>query len=196
MMLQQPTTPEQVLEEITAIYEGRATGRYGLTSLNQLAHAVQSGHQARIQDFKSSLIVAALLHDMGHMVHRLGEHPAASGIDDCHEKIGADWLARYFGPEVTEPIRLHVAAKRYLCTVDPSYVSKLSQDSIESLALQGGSMSEDELTMFTKEEFWEDAVALRRIDDMAKDPNGHIPSFAEFNWYILQLTKIKKVLAV
>lgn len=177
---------QQVFNELTAIYDGRAMGQYGLSGVNQLAHAVQSGHHAREQGLKKSVVVAALLHDIGHMVHALGEHPAAIGIDDCHEKIGADWLTHFFGPEVTEPIRLHVAAKRYLCTVESDYFDKLSRDSVESLLLQGGRMTEEEVTMFKQQIYWKDAVALRRIDELAKDPLGPMPEFREFSPEILK----------
>jgi predicted HD phosphohydrolase len=177
---------QTALDCLTAIYDGRATGQYGLTLINQRAHAVQSGYHARAQGLPAAIVVAALLHDIGHMVHDLGEHPAALGIDDQHETIGANWLQRYFGPDVTEPIRLHVAAKRYLCTVEPGYFDKLSDDSIESLAIQGGKMSEDEVAAFTQEPHWEGTVALRRIDELAKDPNGPMPQFGEFSVEILQ----------
>ena len=177
---------QPTLDSLTAIYDGRATGQYGLTLINQRAHAVQSGYHARAQGLPAALVVAALLHDIGHMVHDLGEHPAAMGIDDKHENIGADWLKRYFGPDVTEPIRLHVAAKRYLCTVETGYFDKLSDDSIESLSIQGGKMSQDEVTAFTQEPYWEGAVALRRIDELAKDPNGPMPPFGTFSPEILQ----------
>jgi len=179
---------QPTLATLTSIYDGRATGQYGLTLINQRAHAVQSAYHARAQGLPASLVVAALLHDIGHMVHSLDGHPAALGIDDQHETIGADWLKRYFGPDVTEPIRLHVAAKRYLCTVEPDYFEKLTDDSIESLSLQGGRMTEDELAAFMQEPYREGAVALRRIDELAKDPNGPMPQFGEFAPEILQTT--------
>ena len=90
---------------------------------------------------------------------------------------------------MTEPVRLHVAAKRYLCTVEADYFSKLSKDSIESLALQGGQMSEVEVTAFQASPYWKDAVALRRIDEMAKDPKGPMPHFEEFTKELLSSMK-------
>jgi predicted HD phosphohydrolase len=89
-------------------------------------------------------VLACLLHDVGHMIHQLGDNPAARGVDDGHEQLGADWLAERFGAEVSEPVRLHVAAKRYLCTVEPDYLGKLAPDSVRSLELQGGLMCADE----------------------------------------------------
>lgn len=166
--------------ELDEIYGVRAQGQYGLTQVNQLMHAVQSGALARDGGCHASLVVAALLHDVGHMVHDLGEHPAAEGIDDRHEVIAAGWLARYFGPSVVEPVRLHVAAKRYLCAVEPDYFGKLSRDSVESLALQGGPMSPPEVAAFETRPYWRDAVALRRIDDAAKDPRGPLPPMSGF----------------
>ena len=181
---------ELALADLTSIYAGRANGLYGLTLVNQLAHAVQSAYHARAAGLLDSVVVAALLHDIGHMVHSLGEHPAALGIDDHHEKIGANWLERYFGSDVTEPIRLHVAAKRYLCTVETDYFSKLSKDSVESLALQGGPMSDAEVVAFQLSPYWKDAVALRRIDELAKDPQGPNPQFEEFTGQLLSSMKL------
>jgi predicted HD phosphohydrolase len=169
-----------VIDQLLSIYEGRAHRQYGLSSLSQRAHALQAACLARTQRLPQNLVVACLLHDIGHMVHGLGEHPAAECIDDRHEQIGADWLASYFGPQVTEPVRLHVEAKRYLCAVESGYLLKLSQDSIQSLVLQGGAMSDTEVAAFRATRGWEDAVVVRRIDDLAKDPDRHPPDFADF----------------
>jgi phosphonate degradation associated HDIG domain protein len=177
---------QQLWTQLQDIYDARALNPYGLSLINQRAHAVQSGHHARQQGLSDALITAALLHDIGHMVHQLGEHPAAQGIDDQHEAVGAHWLIQYFGPDVCEPVRLHVAAKRYLCAVEPSYRDGLSRDSIESLALQGGPMSVDEVSAFEREPYWQDAVALRRIDELAKDPNAPAWAFAEFRDVVMR----------
>lgn len=177
---------QTLIDELAAIYDGRAHAQYGLSLVNQRAHALQSAHHARHQQLAPALVVAALLHDIGHMVHDLGEHPAARGIDDQHEALGARWLSRCFGPSVCDPVRLHVAAKRYLCSVEPAYRDRLSRDSIESLALQGGLMSPREIAAFEAEPFWREAVALRRIDEAAKDPAGPMPAFASFTEEIVQ----------
>jgi [1-hydroxy-2-(trimethylamino)ethyl]phosphonate dioxygenase len=185
-MMQASAEEQNIIDELSAIYDGRAHGQYGLTRVNQRTHAVQSGYHARAQGLPPSQIVAALLHDIGHMIHDLGDHPAASGVDDYHETLGAAWLAERFGPAVSEPIRLHVAAKRFLCTVEVDYRSRLSGDSIESLALQGGDMSAEELAAFEAETFQREAVTLRRIDELAKDPHGPMPAFSEFHQDILK----------
>ena len=82
------------------------------------------------------------------MIHDLGEDPAARGVDDVHEELGAKWLAKRFGPEVVEPVRLHVPAKRYLCATDPAYFARLSPASVHTLRLQGGPMSAEEVAAF------------------------------------------------
>ena len=177
---------QHLWNQLLDIYEARALNPYGLSLINQRAHAVQSGYRARQQGLSDALITAALLHDIGHMVHELGEHPAAQGIDDQHEVKGADWLTQHFSSDVCEPVRLHVAAKRYLCAVEPSYRNGLSRDSIESLALQGGPMSAEEVSAFEREPYWRDAVALRRIDEQAKDPQAPAVTFAEFREVVMR----------
>ena len=132
-------------QELLDIFVGRATRRYGLSEINQLQHALQAATLAESDDAPPATVLASLLHDVGHMIHQLGEDPAGRGVDDVHEELGARWLAERFGPEVSEPVRLHVAAKRYLCAVESDYFGKLSPDSVRSLGLQGGPMSADEV---------------------------------------------------
>ena len=127
-------------QELLDIFTGRATRRYGLSAINQLQHALQAAALAEADNCKPATVLASLLHDVGHMVHGLGEDPAGRGIDDVHEQLGADWLAERFGPEVSEPVRLHVAAKRYLCATAAGYAALLSPASQHSLAKQGGAM--------------------------------------------------------
>ncbi len=171
---------ESIVSELSALYEGKARQRYGLTQVNQRAHALQAASKARELGLGDALVVAALLHDIGHMIHPLGDKPSSEGIDDHHEVVGADWLERYFGADVTEPIRLHVQAKRYLCTVERGYLGLLSSDSVQSLALQGGLMSDTEVAAFRMTAGWREALSLRRIDELAKDPDGPAPEFGEF----------------
>jgi predicted HD phosphohydrolase len=126
------------------------------------------------------MILAALLHDIGHMIHAYGENPAAQGRDDRHELIGAKWLSKRLPASVTESIRLHVAAKRYLCATDPDYARQLAPDSVLSLVLQGGAMPPGEAAAFRAEPFAEKAIALRRFDEAAKVPDAATPSAAHF----------------
>lgn len=167
-------------QELLDIFVGRATKRYGLSEINQLQHALQSADQAERDGCAPATVLASLLHDVGHMIHKLGEDPAARGIDDAHEELGARWLADRFGPEVSEPVRLHVSAKRYLVTVEKDYYAQLAPDSVRSLALQGGLMSAAELDAFRANPWHADAVRLRRYDEAAKDPRATTPDFDHF----------------
>jgi len=154
------------------VYAGRATRRYGLSAVNQLQHALQAAAQAEAEGCTPATVLASLLHDVGHMIHELGEDPAGRGIDDVHEELGAAWLARHFTPDVVEPVRLLVAAKRYLCATESDYFGKLSPDSVRSLGLQGGPMSTDEVAAFRRLPYHAEAVRLRRYDEGAKDPHA------------------------
>lgn len=168
------------LDELTRVYETRAVRAYGLEGVSQLEHALQSAHLARRAGKSDALVVACLLHDVGHLVHDLGENPAAAGVDDRHEAVGAEWLATWFPVEVVDPVRLHVAAKRYLVAADPDYAARLSPDSVRSLRLQGGPMDAAERAAFEAEPFWRDAVTLRRFDEEAKIPGAGTPTFRDF----------------
>jgi len=117
------------------------------------------------------LVAAALLHDIGH----LRQEP-----DGRHGDAGAQWLSQWFGAAVTEPVRLHVAAKRYLCASEPGYYGRLSAESVRTLAVQGGPMTVDQVAAFEALPFARDAVAVRRWDDEAKDPAVKPPEFSHF----------------
>lgn len=171
---------DDVVQAIQAMLEGRAEGRYGLALVNQQQHALQAAWLAERNGDPDALVAAALLHDIGHLVHDLGEDPAAEGVDDKHEERGHAWLVPHFGPAVTEPIRLHVAAKRYLCAREADYFARLSPDSVTSLKLQGGPMSEAEAAAFEASPHAEAAVRLRRYDEQAKVKGLETPPVAHF----------------
>jgi phosphonate degradation associated HDIG domain protein len=160
--------------------------RYGLSDLNQIQHGLQAAWLAEQAGDPPSLVAAALLHDIGHMLHDLGENPAEGGIDDRHEEVGHAYLAERFGPEVTEPVRLHVEAKRYLCGKEPGYFATLSPDSVLSLSLQGGPMSAAEIAAFERLPLWREAVRLRRYDEGAKVKNLATPPLSHFLPYVEQ----------
>lgn len=169
---------------IAALLQEKGARRYGLSLVSQLQHALQAALLAEQSGGDAALVTAALLHDIGHMVHGLGEDPAADGIDDRHEELGRAYLAGLFPPAVTEPVRLHVAAKRYLCGTEPDYFAKLSPDSVRSLALQGGPMSAEEAAAFRARPHADAAVRLRRFDEAAKVKNLPTPPVAHFLPYL------------
>ena len=139
-------------------------------AVTQFEHALQSAAlAAAVPGASNALIAAAFLHDVGHLL--ADEHEGSERFlkrDVQHEHIGARWLSRVFGPEVTEPVRLHVDAKRYLCTSVTEYYACLSASSKRSLEVQGGRMGDAEIERFRAQPHAEAALLLRRIDDTAK----------------------------
>ena len=118
------------------------------------------------------------------MVHDLGANATEQGVDDKHEELGHEFLAAWFGPAVTEPVRLHVAAKRYLCATEVDYFARLSKDSVLSLTLQGGPMSAAEVAAFDALPHSAEAVQLRRFDEQAKVKGLETPSVGYFLPYV------------
>jgi gamma-butyrobetaine dioxygenase len=151
-------------------------------------HLLQAGALARRAGAPPALVAAALLHDAGHLrgadpladEHELSGRELMAGADNDHGTRGAAWLARWFGPAVTEPVRLHVAAKRYLCATEPGYHALLSAASVYTLSLQGGPMTAAEAAAFAAGGYAAGAVAVRRWDDAAKDPAADVPGFAAY----------------
>lgn len=162
------------LDPVFALFDARGHESYG-ESISQLEHALQCGQCAERDGAGAALITAAVLHDVGHLLHRDTAAAYAAGDDDHHEAIAAKVLVRHFGPAVVEPVRLHVAAKRYLCRVEPGYHDGLSETSRMSLGLQGGPMSAAEAEAFAAGPHADAAVRLRRWDDEAKVPGLRTP---------------------
>ncbi|MDJ0685457.1 MAG: HD domain-containing protein [Alphaproteobacteria bacterium] len=160
------------IETITEIMTKIGEKRYGDESVSQLDHALQCAAFAVKECATAELVTAALLHDIGHCIDHRFEGAAAAGIDRRHEAIGAAYLSQWFGEAVTQPILLHVAAKQYLCTVEPEYYETLSPASIQSLELQGGLNNGFSVAHFLEDPWAADAVRLRRWDDKAKDPTA------------------------
>ena len=172
----------QVIDEIFDIFNKKGDLNYG-EDVTQLEHGLQCANLAVRENRTDELVVAALLHDIGHLLHTGPEDLADQGIDDTHEDIGNHWLKKHFGPAVTEPVRLHVAAKRYLTAVEPAYAQKLSEASAKSLALRGGPMDPAEVKKFEANPYYKEAVTLRRYDDMGKDTelsSGQIEQFRPY----------------
>lgn len=168
------------LTDILTLFSSQGHAQYGGESVTQLEHGLQCATLAQTQCADPALVTACLLHDLGHLVHDLGENAVDRGIDDRHEYRALGWLCSLFGPEVTEPIRLHVEAKRYLCVAQPHYWHQLSPNSQVSLSLQGGPFSPPEATQFLAHPYAQDAIQLRLWDEQAKVPHLSTPSLNDF----------------
>jgi phosphonate degradation associated HDIG domain protein len=158
----------EIFQELSSIYEDRGADAYVGEPVTVSEHSLQAAHFAQGSNAPDSLILAALLHDVGHLLGNAPNDIAEWKTDARHEISGSKWLKSRFGPGVSEPVRLHVPAKRYLCTTDATYFKKLSPASVVTLSLQGGPMSEAEVRAFEAEPFFREAVLLRQCDEQAK----------------------------
>jgi [1-hydroxy-2-(trimethylamino)ethyl]phosphonate dioxygenase len=165
----------KIIDEIIDLFQRHGDAAYHGEAISQTEHALQSAALAERQGAPDTLVVAALLHDIGHLLDGQDEDLADRGLDGRHEEAGCSWLAAHFGPKVTEPIRLHVAAKRYLCAVDPAYLAGLSPASRLSLTLQGGPLEAEKRADFESNPLYHDAIRLRHWDDTAKVPGLKVP---------------------
>jgi phosphonate degradation associated HDIG domain protein len=166
---------EQVVTLLFDFVRSRGQSNYD-ESVTQIEHALQAAHLATQNECSDEAITAALFHDIGHLL--LDEHASQSDFlqeDLNHEEAGANFLEAYFPPEVTEPIRLHVPAKRYLCTVDDDYYDRLSDASKRSYQVQGGKLSATEQAQLESNAGLTIAVELRRFDDQAKQQDHPVP---------------------
>lgn len=168
------------IDQILALLRRGASADYDSDQVTQLAHALQCATLAEEAGAVSPLIVAALLHDIGHLVHQLGPGVARRGVDDRHEVRGRDWLGKWFAEDVTGPVRLHVDAKRYLCATDDDYFALLSPASVRSLAIQGGPFPAALAEGFIGLPHAKAAVQLRRWDEGAKIPGRITPDLEHF----------------
>jgi phosphonate degradation associated HDIG domain protein len=168
------------LADIRHLFDTHGSLAYSGEPVTQLQHALQSATLAEAAGARPELIVAALLHDLGHLLNLQGETPTERGIDDLHQYFALPFLRPLFSDAVLEPIRLHVDAKRCLCAIDASYHARLSADSVRSLQLQGGIFDDEAAQAFLAKPYAHDAIALRRWDDEAKDAHRVTPALPHF----------------
>jgi len=164
-----------VADEVLGLFAAHGGNTYA-EQVSMEQHALQAAALARASGASDALVLAALLHDVGHF---LAQPDSEFGVTD-HGTTGGAWLAERFEPAVSEPVRLHVAAKRFRCFVDPAYEEQLSSASVGTLRLQGGAMSAAEAREFEAEPFAQDALALRSFDDGGKVAGLDIPALDEW----------------
>lgn len=154
--------------EVKELFELAKAEEYLGEDITLVEHMIQCAERARVDDAPDWLIVAALLHDIGHILVPDAASAQDSGIDMHHDDVGAEWISKRFPNNIVQVVRLHVDAKKYLVATDPSYYKRLSEASQLTLDIQGGVFSESEATEFIQQQFAHEAVLLRQWDDAGK----------------------------
>jgi len=168
------------LADISKLFHEKGAEQYSGEPVTQLEHALQSAELAEGEGADDALITAALLHDLGHLLHDLGDTPSLRGVDDVHQYFALPFLRGLFPDRVLDAIKLHVDAKRYLCATRPGYWEALSADSKRSLVLQGGVFEGEQIAAFEALPHAQDAVRLRLWDDLAKRAEHATPTLEHY----------------
>ena len=168
------------LADIEQLFAERGDEQYSGEPVTQLEHALQTAHWAELEGASDELVTAALLHDLGHLLHEFGDTPSLRGVDDVHQYRALPFLRGLFSDEVLNAIKFHVDAKRYLCATRADYHAELSEDSKRSLILQGGIFSSSEAESFIAQGGAAEAVRLRVWDDLAKAEGLVTPPLSHF----------------
>ena len=164
------------VETLFALHGARPALAMGSNGVSALEHALQCAWLAERDGSSDALIAAALLHDLGRLVCPV----AGEATDDDHDLRTVAWLAPHLGVDVIEPIRLHVTAKRYLATTNPRYLASLAPEALRQLERQGGRLSSYDLWMFGAQPYAEQALALRRWDNVAHRPGLQTPALGHY----------------
>ncbi len=175
---------DQVVRDIEDMFARCGAESYG-EGVTMLAHMLQAAALAESEGADEALVAAALLHDVGHFLQPTDD---SYGYHK-HDRSGGDWLARRFGPAVSEPVRLHVAAKRYLCATETDYFAKLSPASVHSLGKQGGPMSAAEAASFAASPHAAATTRLRRWDDGGKRDGVQVPDLQHYRERLAALAR-------
>lgn len=178
-----------IIEYLRELFASQGDQEYLGEQVSMATHMLQAAMFAEQQGASDTEIAAALLHDVGHFANTLDASVAEQGQDAYHEDAGADFLSRFFAPEVVEPVRQHVATKRYLCAVDPAYFDRLSPASVHTLELQGGPMNAEEVSDFERNPHLQACIRVRKWDEAGKDPALPHPDFDHYLPLLRRLVK-------
>ena len=167
-------------DDLQRLFDARGGEQYSGEPVTQLEHALQTALLAEQEQADDELVTAALLHDLGHLLHDLGGTPSLRGVDDVHQYRAIPFLRGLFPERVLGAVAGHVDAKRYLCATRPRYHESLSEDSKRSLRLQGGIFSASEAEAFIAQPGSADAVRVRLWDDLAKSASMATPPLSHY----------------
>lgn len=173
-------TRDTIVPFLADIFTRRGGEEYLGEPVTMAQHMLQGATFAEKQGLGEDIIVAALLHDIGHFTSEFGTYSPDDTTDKHHEDAGAEVLSGFFPTLVTDCVRHHVAAKRYLCATRPSYFNRLSAASVHSLNLQGGPMTPTEVAEFEANPNLEQIIQVRYLDEAGKEPDMQTPDFAHF----------------
>ncbi|WP_424831470.1 (R)-1-hydroxy-2-trimethylaminoethylphosphonate oxygenase [Ruegeria sp.] len=179
-MTAQDLTAETIVDFLGSIFDRRGTEEYLGEPVTMGEHMLQGATLAEQAGHSDEIIAAALLHDIGHFTSEFGTFTMNDTEDRHHEDAGAEVLERFFPSIITDCVRYHVAAKRYLCATRPEYMRRLSEASVHSLNLQGGPMSEAEVSAFQSNPNLDAIIAVRYLDDAGKQDGMDTPDFWHF----------------
>ena len=180
---------DSIVDFILELFARRGAEEYMGEKVSIAQHMEQSAACATDAGASDELVIASLLHDIGHFVGDFPIDALENGIDNLHEEAGARFLETFYPASVTEPIRHHVAAKRYLCATDPEYLSRLSEASVHTLKVQGGPMNPDEIAAFEKLPYLDSCLQMRIWDDEGKDPDRPHPDFSHYRELVQNLVQ-------
>ena len=171
---------DNIVDFIADVFERRGAESYIGEDVSMSQHMLQAAMLAQDERADDEMIAAALLHDIGHFISEFGFDAYLDDVDNVHEEVGANLLEPFFPASISESVRLHVSAKRYLCATNSAYLTKLSGASVISLHLQGGAMEEKEIAQFELNPYFRSALRVRIWDEKAKDPKRISPGFEHF----------------
>ena len=178
-------------EQVQALFLSGGSEEYLGEDVKLVEHMLQCADLARQQSAPPELVVAALLHDIGHLLVEDAAAAHEASVDAHHDDIGARWVAKLFPPSVSDPVKLHVEAKRYLVSTDPAYASRLSEASRKTLAMQGGALNQEEIDTFLALPGARDSILLRLWDDAAKIRGKQTPPLESYRSDIEKLAATK-----
>ena len=173
-------TASNIVAHLGDVFEFCGAEEYLGEPVTMAQHMLQGASLAVHQGLSNAVIAAALLHDIGHFTSEFGTFAMTDTHDRQHEVFGAKVLAPFFPAAVTQCVRHHVAAKRYLCATRGEYFSQLSAASVHSLQLQGGPMSATEVLEFEANPHLQDIIQVRLLDDAGKVADLQTYPFTHF----------------
>jgi phosphonate degradation associated HDIG domain protein len=173
-------TKDNIVAFLGGIFDRRGGEEYLGEPVTMAEHMLQGATIAEQNGQDEIIIVSALLHDIGHFTSEFGTFTMDDTEDRYHEEAGARVLEEFFPSVVTDCVRYHVAAKRYLCATKPEYFNRLSEASIHSLNLQGGPMSADEVAEFEANPNLKEIIAVRYLDEAGKRADMETPDYWHF----------------